>query len=479
MNEDGWLNLTDQGKSPPVPDVCNPTILGRAGTGAVLSLDAIGLQDTYLISNPTSNTDTSNISSSFFQFKNIQHTNFTKYSTSVEFTSDGSPNWPFGQVYRISLKPKEMGDILHNVYLKCTLPPIPQIVTKHQYCNDIGWAIIKEIQLSLDDTILEIIKCDWNVLYTELHYTKEEKEIIKEMINVDPINGGNLYIPLNFFFNRRHSSSYTGNSLIRGDNIFKPGLLTCAAHKHRQIILTFTFNPISFFTSAPSVSMSNVYLVTDEIILEDRERQFLQNNTQKNMVSFARNDPITPIKGTPFTHSLTPNISVKTLHWFARNSVYEDTSNSYYFNNRFNFTNRDYQLPFSTTNTMQQQESNNPIISQSIIYLNGVALLGLAKPTTVRDIRDGSYYYKFIQPSNHSLTVPTKNIYTYSFCVKPRDPQPSGSLDFSQMNSTTTFITGSLYTYASTSINWNFYVFYTGYNQITYSNGLVSLDFGW
>ena len=71
MSEDGWLNLTDQGKSPPVPDVCNPSILGRAGTGAVLSLDAIGLQDTYLISNPTS---TSNISSSFFQFKNIQHT---------------------------------------------------------------------------------------------------------------------------------------------------------------------------------------------------------------------------------------------------------------------------------------------------------------------------------------------------------------------------------------------------------------------
>ena len=475
MNEDGWLNLTDQGKSTPPPDKCNPSILGKAGTGAVLSLDAIGLQDTFLISNPTSNTDTSNISSSFFQFTNIQHTNFTKYSTSVKFTSDGSTNWPFGQVYNISLRPKEMGDILHNMYLKCTLPPLPH---PHQYCTNIGWSIIKEVQLSLDDVILEIIKCDWNVLYTELHYTVEEREIIAQMINVDPINGGNLYIPLNFFFNRRHSSSYTGNPLVH-ENIFKPGLLTCAAHKHRNIILTFTFNPITFFTTASTVSLSNVYLVTDEIILDDRERQFLQNNTQKNMVSFARNDPMTPIKGTPFTHNLTPNISVKTLHWFARNAEYEDTSNSYYFNNRFNFTHKDYDLPFSATNTMQQQESNNPVISQSIIYLNGVALLGLSKPTTVRNIRDGSYYYKFTQPFNHFLTVPSKNIYTYSFCVKPRDPQPSGSLDFSQMDSTTTFLTGSLYSFASSKKTWNFYVYYTGYNQITYSNGLASLDFGW
>lgn len=475
MSDDGWLNLTDQGKSTPPPDNCNPSILGKAGTGAVLSLDAIGLQDTYLISNPTSNTYTSNISSSFFQFTNIKHTNFTKYSTSVKFTSDGSANWPFGQVYNISLRPKEMGDILHNMYLKCTLPPLPH---PHQYCNNIGWAIIKEVQLAMDDVILEIIKADWNVLYTELHYTVEEREILLEMINVDPILGGNLYIPLNFFFNRRHSSSYTGNTLSR-ENIFKPGLLTCAAHKHRNIILQFTFNPITFFTSATTVSLSNVYLVTDEIILDDRERQFLQNNTQKNIVTFARNDPMTPIKGTPFTHNLTPNISVKTLHWFARNAEYEDTSNSYYFNNRFNFTHKDYQLPFSSTNTMQQQESNNPIISQSIIYLNSVALFALSKSTSVRNIRDGSYYYKFTQPFNHFLSVPSKNIYTYSFCVHPRDPQPSGSLDFSQLDSTITFITGSLYSFASTKKTWNFYVYYTGFNQITYSNGLVSLDFGW
>ena len=453
---------------------CKPeSILGKAGTGAVLSLDAIGLQDTYL---------TSNVGDSFFQFKNIQHTNFTKYSASIQLNPDGSTNWPFNQIFNFNLRPKAMGDILNNMYLKCTLPSIKNTLPglpQPQYCNDVGWAMINQIQLAADDVILEIIKCDWNILYTELHYTQEEKEILSSMINVDPIYGGNLYIPFHFFFNRRNTTTSTNNPLAHGEDYFKPGFLTCAAYKHRNLIVTVNFNPIQFFTSATSVSLSNVYLVTEEITLGNKERQYLQNNIQKNMVSFARNDSSYPINGTPFTANLTPNISVKTLHWFARNQLYEDPSSSEYFNNRFNFSNTNYLLPFSNTNTLSQQESNNPIICQSIIYLNGVELTGLSLPTTVRNRRDGSYYYKFSQPLNHSLSSPTRNIYTYSFCIKPKDPQPSGSLDFSQMDSTTTFVTGSLYSDASTDETWNFYMYYTGYNQITYSNGLVSLDFGW
>jgi len=451
------------------PEVCSNinNIIGKAGTGAVLSLDAIGMQDTYL---------TSNTGDSYFQFSGTKHTQFTKYSASMKLSNDGSSNWPFNQQVQFNLRPKAMGDILQNMYLKCTLPDLTG--SDYQYCDLVGWAMINKIQIAMDDIILEIIKCDLNIIYTELHYTQEEKRMILLMVNVDPIKGGNLYIPLNFFFNRRHSSSFTANPLL-DDSYFKPGFLTCATHKHRNMIVTVTFNPLPFFTTAPSVSLSEMYLVTDEIILGEDERQFIQNNVQKNMITFARNDSVYPIQGTPFTANLTPNISVKTLHWFARNAKYEDSSNSYYFNNRFNFTNKDYYLPFSLASTPQQQESDNPIICQSILYLNGVQLLGLAQPTSVRNVRDASYYYKFVQPMNHSLSVPNKNIYTYSFCLRPKDPQPSGSLDFSQMDSTITFLTGSLYSFASLQEKWNLYIYYTGYNQITYSNGLVSLDFGW
>jgi len=447
---------------------CKPeSIIGKAGTGAVLSLDAIGLQDTFL---------TSNVGDSFFQFKNIQHTQFTKYSASIKLNNDGSTNWPFNQKIMFTLNPKEMGDILQNMYIKCTLPPL---TGGAQYSNDVGLTMINQIQLNADDVILEIIKTDWNVMYTELYYTKEEIEIYYAITNVDRVNGGNLYIPLHFFFSRRHSSSFTSSE--HGSSYFKPGFLTCAAHKHRNITVMITFNPISFFSSATSVSMTNMYLVTDEIVLGDAERRYLRNNIQKNLVSFTRNDSVYPVTQTPIVANLTPNIPVKVLHWFIRNKKYENSADSTYFNNRFNFSNQDYQLPFSNTNTLAQQETNFPIISQTLIYLNGVQLTGLCQSATVRNQKDGSYYFKFNQPYNHSLCTPDRNIYTYSFCLDPANSQPSGSLDFGQMISRSTFLNCSLYSLKNTSVinAYNMYMFYTGFATVTYSNGLVSQDFGW
>ena len=454
---------------------CQPeSILGKAGTGAVLSLDAIGLQDTYLISNNVTSS-----SNSFFQFTPVTHTQFTKYSASVQLNNDGSTNWPFNQTVNVNLRPKEMGDILNNMYIKCTLPSLAGLAGSPQYCDNVGLAMFNQIQISADDTILEIIKCDWNLIYSELYYTQEEHKIYTSIVNVDPVNGGNLYIPLHFFFSRRHSSSFTGD---RGNLYFKPGFLTCASHKHRNLIVTLTFNPITFFSSASSVSLSNFYLVTDEIILGDAERQYFQNSVQKNLITFTRNDSVYPVVQTPFVSNLTPSVSVKVLHWFIRNQLYENQSDPTYYNNRFNFSNKNYNLPFSSTSTLSQQETLNPIISQSILYLNGIQLTGLAQPVTVTNQKDGSFYFKFIQPLNHALTAPDRNIYTYSFCIDPADPQPSGSLDFSQMDSRSTFLNCSLYSLTGSTRNtatWNMYMFYTSFNTITYSNGLVSLDFGW
>ena len=454
-------------------ETCKPEgIVGKAGTGAMLSLDAIGLQDTFL---------TSNTGNSFFQFQSTRHTQFTQYSASVQLNSDGAANWPFNQVIQVLLRPKEMGDILQNMYIKCTLPSLAGIAGSPQYCNDVGLAMINQIQFSADDTILEIIKTDWNVVYTELYYTIEEKAMFQKMVNVDSINGGELMIPLHFFFSRRHSSSFTGDPRVSGNMYFKPGFLTCAAYKHRNLIITITFNPITFFSSAttPILTLSNLYLVTNEIILSDSEREFIQNNNQKNLLSLTRSDSVYTVSQTPFVANMTANVPVKVLHWFVRNQAYENQSDATYYNNRFNFSGVNYNLPFSATSTLLQQETNNPVISETQMYLSGVQLTGLSLPVNVQNRKDGSYYFKFIHPLAHSLSTPSRNIYTYSFCLNPADPQPSGSLDFSQMDARSTFITSSLYSLTSQSRfsnSFSMYMFYTCFNTLTYSNGLVSLD---
>jgi hypothetical protein len=50
------------------------------------------------------------------------------------------------------------------------------------------------------------------------------------------------------------------------------------------------------------------------------------------------------------------------------------------------------------------------------------------------------------------------------------------------MDSRSTFINASLYSLTSSkqlSNAYSMYIFYTGFNTVTYNNGLVSLDFGW
>jgi hypothetical protein len=484
--DSGWLNLVDKGQSTNT----QPGILGKAGTGAILSLDAIGAQDTFLISN--SNLSSNNVTESFFQFKNLQHTQFSKYTASVQVNNPDISNWPFNQVVTVNLRPKEMGDILQNMYLKCTLPPLNN---NAQYASNVGWAILNKIQFQVDDVIIEIIQCDWNIINQELFYSRSEKIIVSQLINVDPFNGGNLYIPLEFFFNRKHLSSFTTlESADVNDKIFKPGFLTCAASNHRNIKITLTFNPITFFCSAdengnaPNVSLSSFYIVTEEIILSNEERNYLKNTVQKNMLTIIRNEAVQPVSSTPWLVNLTPSIPIKTMHWFMRKQAYEDQSDPTQYQNRFNYSNFDYDYCNNTYILLTDifQESRYPIVSQSILYLNGVEVLGISQPITNTEFRDGSYYYKFSQPLSHSLSTPYKNIYTNSFCVKPTSPEPSGSLDFSKMDSNTTFLTGSLYqdtdvngTPITISNSYNLYVYYTGYNQITYKDGLVSLASAW
>jgi hypothetical protein len=449
-------------------------ILGKAGTGAVLSLDAVGMQDTFLVSNA---------GPSFYQFENQRHTQFTKFSASVQMNNDNSKNWPFGQVLDVNLRPKEMGDILQNMYFKCTLPSLAGLDGNPQYCDNVGLALINQMELAVDDTILEIIKADWNLVYTELYYTFEEKSAFTKLVNVDSINGGNLYIPLHFFFSRRHSTSFTGSKHGHQVSYFKPGFLTCGARNHRNLTVTFTFNPITFFTNASSVALDNFYIVTEEIVLSDSERNYIKTTVQRNLVSFTSNDSVYPVTQSPFVANLTPSIPIKVLHWFVRNQLYENASDPTYYNNRFNFSGQNYNLPFSPDSTLLQQETNNPVVSQTLLYLNGVQLTLLSQPVTVTNTIDGSYYFKFIQPLNHSLSAPARNIYTYSFCINPMDPQPSGALDFSQMDSRSTFINSSLYSLTgakgANEYTWNMYIFYTGFKTITYRNGLVSLDSGW
>jgi hypothetical protein len=411
-----------------------------AGSAAVMSLNAVGRQDEYFDGED-----------SFFEFNQSRHSNFTIYQRSTKIKKPAtttSATWPFGETIQVKLNPQNMGDLLCNMYLKCTLPVNTNPQNPFTYAADVGKALIKTMEFRVDEYELETLYTDWSVIYSELYLSEEEKDGLKFLDNNGQPSGslaGNssnegmkLFVPLYFFFGRRHSTQDFDNKLLN-DKFFKPYFPLCAIHK-QQIFLNITFNDTSFFTTGNNVELPQFEIVTEEVTLTHLERSYLINNKQIITTELMRRQ--SPLDIDSFfveaKNNLVPNIPVKTLHWFFRRDEFE--KNPTEIANRFNFGNY-YSGPTTTSNIYAQAE--NPIMSDAELFINGTQNLGFME-SDARNSTSTANYFKHQVPFKVGLSAPLRNIYTYSFSLKPRDPLPTGALDFSQLNSDKTFLLASL-----------------------------------
>jgi len=416
------------------------------GSAAVMSLYAVGKQDTYFDGKD-----------SFFDFKQLRHTHFTKFNRTTKIkkpSTTTSTQWPFNETIQVTMNPQQMGDLLCNMYLKCTLPANDTPPNTFSYASDVGKALIKTIEFRVDEFELETLYTDWSVIYNELYMTEEEKEGLKHLDNngqpsgtMASVPGDNnttgvkLFVPLYFFFGRRHSTQDFDNKLLN-DKYFKPYFPLCAIHK-QKIFLNITFNDRTFFTNAPSqvnMELAQFEIVTEEVTLSPIERSFIINNKQTITTELMRRQ--SPIDIDSFfveaKNNLVPKIPVKTLHWFFRRDEFENSSTE--IANRFNFGNY-YSGPTITSNIYVQAE--NPIMSDAELFINGTQNLGFME-AEARNLTSTANYFKHQVPFKVGLSAPLRNVYTYSFSLKPKDPLPTGALDFSQLNSDKTFLLASL-----------------------------------
>ena len=82
-------------------------------------------------------------------------------------------------------------------------------------------------------------------------------------------------------------------------------------------------------------------------------------------------------------------------------------------------------------------------------------------------------YYKYLIPYRMRLARPFRNIYTYSFSMNPINVEPSGNLDFSQIQSDKTNIEVNLdTTKVNTASNtYALHMYYTGYQTFIFEEG--------
>ena len=442
------------------------------GEAAKISLKAIGKQDTYLLSK--------NPDESFFNYTaNKRHSDFRKYHRSKNIVNPGTiGNWPFGQTIKVQFNPTNMGDLLSNMYVSITMPGI----STGNYADQLGRHIFKSVTMFVDDIEVEKIYDDWGIIYDELYLEISEKVANRFLINRNLGNdeatlnddvarySSDVVIPLQFFFTQKYASDeYASNRPTR------PYFPTCGVYR-QKIIFEFEFHKQTFFTdTTDTLELPSFNIVTEEITVSPEERKFLANEKHTFITDLVRKHPSIETEPGKYVirNNLVPNIPVKCIHWFLRNTKFEDedvvkevgenNEELYYVQNRFNFS--------SNVSFDEIQTFFDPIMESASFFINGTKMPNVTNTT--------HNYYKYLVPFHNRLARPYRNIYTYSFSMHPINVEPSGNLDFSQIKSDKTNIEVTLdQTEVDTSSNtYSMHMYYTGYQTFVFEKGIMSIAY--
>ena len=445
------------------------------GEAAKISLKALGKQDTYLLSKDPDE--------SFFNYTiDKRHANFRKYHRNKNIINPGKiATWPFGETIKVQFDPRNMGDFLSNMWMSITLPGLDP---DENYADQIGRHILKSITMYVDDLEVEKIHDDWGIIYDEIYLEMSEKVANRFLVNRNlgyddstltaykdtARYDAEVVIPLHFFFARKYSSDeYSSNSPNR------PYFPVCSVYR-QKIEFEFEFHKQTFFTDTAKVlTLPSFNLVTEEITISGEERNYWVTQPQLLVTDLVKKHPviISEVGKSVIRNNLVPNIPVKCIHWFLRNTTFENEdeikeagetdTGKYYIHNRFNFSSN---VNFSETYTFYAS-----VMDEASFYINGNKLPNVTKTDHT--------YYKYLVPSQKRLSRPIRNIYTYSFSMNPVNVEPSGNLDFSAIQSDKTNIEVKLKTDNVTvqSNTFSLNMYYTGYQTFTFDEGFMRLAY--
>jgi hypothetical protein len=406
-----------------------------------MQLVAYGAQDVYLTGNPQI---------TFFKVVYRRHTNFA--CESIQQTFNGSVD--FGR--KVTATISRNGDLITNCWVEADLPAL----TSGGWVNSVGHALLKEVELEIGGQRIDKHYADWLEIWSELSVPAEKRDGYKMMVgkyDVNPTlsaanNGATvaakkLYIPLQFFFNRN------------------PGLaLPLIALQYHEVKINIqfgsldecSFGPVSNTGAASTSGSLNASLYVDYVYLDtDERRRFAQVSHEMliEQLQFTGDESVSSsLTGSSNKIRLNFNHPVKELIWVVKNT--DDVNDA----NPFSYGANDDEFFEGST--------NNNIAGEGLDTVKDAKLLLNGHDRFAQ--RDGSYF-RLVQPYQHHTCVPKKNIYVYSFALKPEEHQPSGTCNFSRIDNATLSLTVLSGTVAK--------VFATSYNVLRIMSGMGGLAY--
>lgn len=464
--------------------------------GGLLQLVAIGVQDLYLSGNPQV---------SLFKVVYRRHTNFSMES--VRQTFDGEVD--FGKT--VTTKISRDGDLLHRIVIEVDLPEIisSDPTVSISWVNAIGHTMIDRIELYIGELLIDRHYGEWLEIWSELALDASKRDGYNNMISkfesFQSVKGPKtVFIPLQFWFcrnpglalplialqyhdvkvivqfrkfsdlwtfgkNKNYTASQANNivTTVATDSIFTSSdigkiiywedgstttiLALVGGEPHKVSVSTNTSKTSQNIYTKPNAapiktySMLDARIYADFIYLDTFERRFFAANKHEYLIEQLQFDSDTNYsKGQRFLKvPIAFNLPIKELIWVSQLARYIED------NDRFNFS-----------NTMNPSEQQKDPIQSAIILFNG----------TERFEERVAGYFRLVQPYAHHTRCPTSNIYVYSFALAPEKHQPSGTANFSMLNTVDLRLT-----YDNSITDSNVRVYGVNYNILKIQSGMGGL----
>jgi len=395
---------------------------------------------------------------SFFRNAYKNYSNYAKDTREVNFKN--SVNFGQRSSFRIDEDGK-FGDLITNIVIAIDLPELSSYTNingkKFGYCNGVGNALIKNIELKLGNTIIDSHTGEWLDINGELTVKPGCKANYYSMIQkysdseYEPTNftGGRIYIPLQFWF-CRNISARNSSLVFPLSALYNSVIELNVEFKALTDILATEDN---ILTGAPNLKIEDSQLLFDYIILEEEERaRYINVPKQLNIINQVQTYKYS-IEANTIEHSFSLKsikYPVTELLFIVRRNDSENTYNDY-----FNY---------SKTNKTDIINKSNPIKNVRLMF-DGKDRIKTT-PATV---------FTQLEPTKvHTNTPINKYIHVYSFALEPEKiEQPNGVCNFSELQEpqlhlsfNSDIASSTLYIYA---VNYNVLISINGSGYLLHS----------
>lgn len=455
-----------------------------------MQLVAYGAQDVYLTANPQV---------TFFKQMYRRHTNFAMESVENVFSS--VPN--FGK--KVTATISRSGDLMGRTYVQVVLPQvdlnsIPNLDVsgaQFRWINWVGHNIIRNCDIEIGGQRIDKHYGDWLHIWNELTLPAGKQlgyaamvGNVPEMVNViqqvgedgacdNDCTGGDphmstetrsctpeytLYIPLQFWFCR-----HTGLALPLIALPFHEVRINVEFNDIRNLI--WTNDPVILDT-VNSYGMVAASLYVDYFYLDSEERKKFAQTAHEYLIEQLQFTGDETLTSSANKVKISMNHPVKELIWVVQ---------------RDSFVTCD---PATIDPWKGQQPFNYTDYWDRAIFDSGYAvgtIIGMAgkNPTVVAKVqlngqdrfseREGMYF-NTVQPYQHHTNCPAMGVNVYSFALNPEEHQPSGTCNFSRIdtaNLTLTLTPNTTDGMQTAKIR----IYGTNYNVLRFMSGMAGLAY--